>query len=110
MENTESNRRPAWMDDPLVQEIPEKKMRFLEELFAQGSAAGQNKSQKEVMARLMPMMKRARQEGLSFTPKEMSAAVAAIRKHSSAEELQQIDKILEKSKQKPPADHKEQPS
>ena len=29
----------------------------------------------------------------------MNAAIAAIRKHSSREELQQIDKILEKSRQ-----------
>ena len=37
--------------------------------------------------------------GAPFTPQEMNAAIAAIRKHSSAEELSQIDKILEKSRQ-----------
>lgn len=89
----ESNTKPVWMTDPLVSEIPEKKMRFLEQLFADG----QGKSQKEMMAYLIPMMKRAKQEGLTFTPQEMNAAIAAIRKHSSREELQQIDKILEKS-------------
>lgn len=90
------------MSDPLVQEIPEKKMRFLEELFAQGNASGRGKSQKELMASLMPMMKRAREEGLSFTPQEMNAAIAAIRKHSSKEELRQIDKILEKADKNSP--------
>lgn len=90
----ENNGRPAWMTDPLVKEIPEKKLQFLERLFADGHG----KSQKEMMAFLMPMMKKAKQENLTFTPQEVNAAIAAIKKYSSAEELKQIDKILEKSR------------
>ncbi len=93
MENQE---RPAWMKDPLVKDIPERKLQFVEQLFAKGHG----KSQKEVMTRLMPMMKKAKAENLTFTPQEMNAAIAAIRKHSSREELTQIDKILEKSRGK----------
>lgn len=89
------NNKPAWMEDPLVQEIPEKKLQFLEQLFAKGHG----KNQKEMMALLMPMLKKAKQENLTFTPKEVSVAIAAIKKHSSEEELKQIDKILEKSRQ-----------
>lgn len=85
---------PAWMTDPLVKDIPQKKLSFLGQMFADG----QGKSQKEMMAFLMPMMKKAKQENLTFTPQEMNAAIAAIKKHSSEEELKQIDKILEKSK------------
>lgn len=88
--------KPEWMSDPLVKEIPEKKLQFLEEMFAKG----QGKSQKEMMAFLMPMMKKAKKENLTFTPQEMSAAIAAVRKHSSEEELKQIDKILDKTKKK----------
>lgn len=91
----ENDAKPAWMADPLVKDIPEQKMRFLEQLFSDG----RGKSQKEMMAFLIPMMKKAKKEGLTFTPQEMNAAIAAIRKHSSREELQQIDKILEKSGQ-----------
>lgn len=90
----EENEKPAWMADPLVSQISEKKLQFLGQLFAQGHG----KSQKEMMSFLMPMMKKAKQEGLTFTPQEMSAAIAAIRKHSSEEELKQIDNILEKAK------------
>lgn len=86
--------RPAWMSDPIVKDIPEKKLEFLGRMFAEG----QGKSQKEMMAFMMPMMKKAKQENLTFTPLEMSAAIAAIKKYSSAEELKQIDKILEKTK------------
>ena len=87
MENQE---RPVWMTDPLVKDIPEKKLKFVEQLFAKG----RGKSQKE----MMPMMKKAKAENLTFTPQEMNAAIAAIRKHSTQEELSQIDKILEKSR------------
>lgn len=90
----EENEKPAWMSDPLVSEIPERKLQFLGQLFSKGHG----KSQKEMMSLLMPMMKKAQQEGLTFTPQEMSAAIAAIKKHSSEEELKQIDKILEKAK------------
>ena len=84
------------MTDPLVKDIPEKKLQFVEQLFVQGHG----KSQKEMMAYLMPMMKKAKAENLTFTPQEMNAAIAAIRKHSTKEELTQIDKILEKSRGK----------
>ncbi|MCM1027744.1 MAG: hypothetical protein NC432_15065 [Roseburia sp.] len=87
---------PEWMSDPLVKEIPEKKLRFLGEMFT----SGQGKSQKELMNFLMPMLKKARQENLTFTPQEMNAAIAAIKKHSSQSELEQIDKILEKTQKK----------
>lgn len=85
---------PAWMTDPLVRDIPEKKLLFLGQMFSEG----QGKNQKEMMSFLMPMLKKAKQENLTFTPQEMSAAIAAIKKHSTEEELKQIDKILEKSK------------
>lgn len=86
--------RPVWMSDPLVKDIPPKKLQFLEQLFAEGHG----KSQKEMMAFLMPMMKRAKQENLAFTPQEMNAAITAIRKYSTKEELTQIDKLLEKNR------------
>lgn len=90
----ENNTRPAWMDDELVQGISPKKLDFLGRMFAEGHG----KNQKEMMAFIMPMIKKAKQENLTFTPQEMNAAIAAIKKHSSPEELQQINNILEKSK------------
>lgn len=87
--------KPAWMSDPLVKDIPEKKLEFLGRMFTEGHG----KSQKEMMAFMMPMMKKAKQENLTFTPQEMNAAISAIKKYSSADELKQIDKILAKAKQ-----------
>ena len=88
----ENESRPAWMADPIVKDIPEKKLQFVEELFAKGHG----KSQKEIMSLAIPLLKKAKAENLIFTPQEMNAAIAAIRKYSSTEELKQIDKILEK--------------
>ena len=87
--------KPDWMSDPLVKDIPGKKLEFLGQMFTEG----QGKSQKEMMAFMMPMIKKAKQDNLTFTPREMSAAIAAIKKYSSADELKQIDKILAKTKQ-----------
>ncbi|MCM1186663.1 MAG: hypothetical protein NC251_09060 [Lachnoclostridium sp.] len=88
------NNRPPWMEDELVRNIPKEKLDFLSRLFIEGHG----KSQKEMMAYLMPMMARAKKENLSFSPQEMTAAIAAIKKYSTQEELSQIDKILSKTR------------
>lgn len=86
--------RPTWMSDPLVKDIPDRKLEFLGRMFQEI----QGKNQRELMASLMPLMARAKQENLTFTPQEMGAAIAAIKKYSSQDELKQIDDILEKAK------------
>lgn len=86
--------RPAWMEDELVKNIDQKKLDFVGKLFAEGHG----KNQKDMMAYLMPMMRKAKQEHLTFTPQEMNAAISAIKKHSTKEELSKIDKILDKTK------------
>lgn len=91
---SEQANRPLWMDDELVKDIPQKKLDFLGKMFADG----QGKSQKELMRMLMPMMQKAKQENLIFSPQEMNAAIAAIKKYSTEDELKQINKILEKGK------------
>lgn len=87
---SEEKKRPDWMEDDLVKDIPQRKLEFLQKLFAEGHG----KNQKEMMAYLIPVMQKARRENLTFTPQEMNAAIAAIKKHSTQEELSQIDKIL----------------
>ena len=88
------SKTPLWMQDDLVKDIPREKLDFLSKLFAQGHG----KSQKEMMALLMPAMRKAKQEHLTFTPQEMQAAITAIKKYSTESELRQIENILEKSR------------
>ena len=85
---------PLWMQDDLVKDIPRQKLEFLSALFSQGHG----KTQKEMMALLLPAMRKAKQEHLTFTQQEMQAAITAIKKYSTEAELQQIENILEKSK------------
>ena len=63
------SKTPLWMQDDLVKDIPREKLDFLSKLFAQGHG----KSQKEMMALLMPAMR-------------------------TESELRQIENILEKSR------------
>lgn len=88
------NTTPEWMQDPLVKDIPPAKLDFLSKLFVEGKG----KSQKEMMAFIMPMLKKAKAENLSFTQAEISACIQAIKKHSTPEELTQIDKLLAQQK------------
>lgn len=89
----ESTNRPEWMNDPSVKNISPEKLAFLEKMFEQS----RGKSQKELMSLLMPMMKKAKQEHLTFTPAEMNAAITAIKKHSSPEEVAKMDDLLAKA-------------
>ncbi len=89
-------KRPAWMDDELVKNISTEKLNFLERMFHEI----QGKSKKEMMSFLMPMMQKAKQENLTFTPAEMNAAITAIKKYSSEEEISRMNQILEKAGQK----------
>lgn len=91
----DSINRPQWMNDPLVKDISPEKLSFLEKMFEKS----QGKSQKELMGSLIPLMKQAQQEHLTFTPAEMNAAISAVKKHSTPEEIAKMDKILEKAKQ-----------
>ncbi len=85
---------PTWMNDPLVKDIPKEKLAFLKEMFE----GGKGKSQKEIMLYMMPMMKKAKQQNLTFNNAELNAAITAIKKHSTQEELNKINDILSKTK------------
>lgn len=94
MDNT--TKRPLWMEDELVKNISTQKLAFLEKMYQES----QGKSKKDMMSFIMPMMKKAKEENLSFTPAEMNAAIAAIKKYSSAEEIEKMDQLLEKATKK----------
>ncbi len=86
----QDDNKPLWMKDPLVKDISQEKLNFLSQLFTEGKG----KSQKEMMAFFLPMMKKAKAENLSFNQAEISACIQAIKKHSTPEELSQIDKLM----------------
>lgn len=91
---SDTNNRPQWMNDPLVKDISPKKLSFLEKMFEKS----QGKSQKELMGSMIPLIQQAQREKLTFTPAEMNAAISAVKKYSTPEELAKMDKILDKAK------------
>lgn len=96
MSNSNALPHPEWMDDDLVKDISQEKLDFLSRLFADS----QGKSQKELMMMLMPLMKQAKNMNLTFTPAEMNAAIAAVKKYSTKEELSKIDNILKQKNER----------
>ena len=88
-----NDNRPAWMNDESVKNIAPEKLEFLQKMYENGHG----KNQKELMAFMMPMIKQAKEQHLIFTPQEMNTAISAIRRHSTREELAQMDKILERA-------------
>lgn len=94
---SEQNARPAWMEDELVKDIPEAKLDFLNKIFNDANLRKQNlnagNNQAAMLRVMMPVIKQAKAANLSFSPQELQAAIAAIRKYSTPEELEQIDKI-----------------
>lgn len=81
-----------WMNDDLVKDIPKEKLEFLGKMMTDS----QGKTQKQMMSKMLPLLKEAQAKGLQFTASETTAAIAAIRKHSSQEENAKIDEILHK--------------
>ena len=84
-----------WMRDELVREIPAEKLAFLSKLL---SSRMEGRTQKENLQMILPLIRDARAHGISFSAKEVSAAIAAIRKYSSPEENERIDEILRRAK------------
>lgn len=84
----------TWMTNELVRSIPKEKLEFLTEVFQ----SSKGKSKAEWMNEVLPRIKAAKEKGLVFTPTEMTAAIAAIRASSTAEENKKIDAFLKKAK------------
>ena len=88
--------KPDWMKDPLVKDIEEKKLQFLSELVL----GGRGKSQKEAMPYMMQKMKQAKEDKISFSATDIQSVVTAIKNHSTPEELEQINNLMNKAPNK----------
>lgn len=88
------NARPKWMSDPLVAQIDNGKLDFLQSVVFET----REKSQKELIPFLMKIMKEGKTKNISFTENEMSAIMTAIKKNSTPDELAQIEKFMEMHK------------
>ena len=87
--------KPAWMSDPTIAHIPQEKLDFLSAMFEKVKG----KSKNELMPFLMAMAGKTK-DSVRFTAEELQLIIAAIKRSSSAEERQQIDKVLDMAAKK----------
>ncbi len=51
-------------------------------------------SQKEMMMFIMNVMKKCKQQNITFSKEEMEQIMAVVRKHATPDELTKIDKVM----------------
>ncbi len=79
-----------WMDDPAVSQIDKTKLQFLQALVFES----QSLKKEQMMPFLMSIAKRGSDQHISFNSEEIETITATIRKYSSSEELDKIDKLM----------------
>lgn len=82
--------KPKWMTDPLVADIDSAKLEFLQSIVFET----QGKSQKELLPLLMNVIKKGKTKQISFSDAEISAIVDAIKRNSTQQEAEQINKFM----------------
>ncbi len=79
-----------WMDDPAVSQIDKTKLNFLQALVFES----QSLRKEQMMPFLMSIAKRGADQHISFNSEEIETITTTIRKYSSSEELDKIDKLM----------------
>ena len=79
-----------WMDDPAVAHIDRAKLDFLQSLVFDSK----NLTKEQMMPFFMAVIQKSRERNIRFSKEEVDIISSAIRRHSSAEELGMIDKLM----------------
>ncbi len=82
--------QPMWMKDPAVKDIAPEKLQFLQSLFSETKGL----SKKEMIPFLMKVMKQAKEKNIRFENAELQLLINTIKKYSSEEELETIQKMM----------------
>lgn len=85
-----------WMDDPAVQHIDKAKLNFLQSLVFES----QSLTKEQLMPFFMAIAKRGMDNHISFSKEEVETITAVIRRYSTPEELDKIDKLMKLRRQK----------
>jgi hypothetical protein len=84
------NKKPEWMDDPLLKDIDKCKLEFLQTMVFESS----NLTQDAMLPFLLAVMKRGQKKKLTFSEAEMDAIITVLKKHSTPEELEKINMVM----------------
>lgn len=79
-----------WVNDPLLQKIPARKLMTLQAMIGQAD----QKSRQELMSYIMQMAQNPGQLPLSLTPEEKQTLLTVIQKYATPKETMIISKAL----------------
>lgn len=82
-------KKPSWMSDPLVSDINQEKLDFLQSIVFESKG----KTKNELLPFFINVIKKGKAGNISFTDDEMNLIISAIKKNSTPDELAQIDKF-----------------
>lgn len=83
-----------WMNEPLVAGIDKAKLQFLQMLVFES----QNLTKEQMLPFLMSIAQKGKSQNISFNDDEIEAIVAALRKYSTPEEAEKINKLMKMRK------------
>ncbi|MDD6811650.1 MAG: hypothetical protein PUD93_07295 [Lachnospiraceae bacterium] len=79
-----------WLDDPAVAHIDKTKLDFLQMLVFESNGL----SKEQMLPFLMAVAKRSKESNISFTEEEMNTIIDTLRKYSSPEEIDKMNKMI----------------
>jgi len=79
-----------WMEEKSLADIPRTKLEFLQIMLFESK----NLKQQEMLPFFMSVIKISREKKITFTEKEMDAILEVLKEHSSEEELNRINQVM----------------
>lgn len=79
-----------WMQDSELSNISKDKLMLINSFLTDTSKM----NQKEMMMFIMNVMKKCKQQNITFSKKEMEQIMAVVRKHATPDEIAKIDKVM----------------
>lgn len=84
----------TWMNDPAIAHIDKSKLEFLQALVFES----QSMSKEQMLPFLMAVAKRGKDHHITFSNEEIDTIIDTIKKYSTPEELDRINKMLKMRK------------
>ena len=79
-----------WMQDDELSNISKDKLMLINSFLTDTSKM----NQKEMMMFIMNVMKKCKQQNITFSKEEMEQIMAVVRKHATPDEIAKIDKVM----------------
>ena len=79
-----------WMQDEELSSISKDKLMLINSFLTDTSKM----SQKEMMMFIMNIIKKCKEQNISFSKEEMTHIMEVVRKHATPEEIAKIDKVM----------------